>query len=190
MDERTRVALEGVRGGGRRRVGDRLELVDDVLVERRPPERMPAPVRGLEVRMDEAGRDRSPGDVEDGEDDPRGAARLERERGAGLELEQLLELEPARADAVARVDEVGDGGHPRLQAAGRERPVRLPDEHVRARVLLPEDLERGFYRSARRFGHEPASIGVTADGPATNFRARSPRRRRRRPGSAALSARP
>jgi hypothetical protein len=67
VDERTRVALEGVGGGGRRRVGDRLELVDDMLVERRPPERVPAPVRGLEVRMDQAGRDGSPGNVEDGD---------------------------------------------------------------------------------------------------------------------------
>ena len=91
--------------------------------------------------MDEAGRDRSPGNVEDGENDARGAARLEREWGAGLELEQLVELEPAGADASARVDEFGDGGHPRLQPPRRERPVRLSDEQVRARVLLPEDLE-------------------------------------------------
>jgi xanthine dehydrogenase accessory factor len=66
---------------------------------------MPTPVRGLEVRMDQAGCDGSPGNVEDGEDDPRGAARLERERGA-LPVEALGRVHgPAGLDLGGRAPE-------------------------------------------------------------------------------------
>ena len=125
---------------------ERVELVEDVLVERGAPEGMPAPVRGLEVGMDKPRGNRPSRDVEHRQDDPRRAAGLDIRRGIGCEVEQLVELEAPRADAVAGVDEIGDRRHPGLQPPRGKRSVGLADERVRARVLLPEDLERRFDR--------------------------------------------
>ena len=116
VDEGVRVPVERLGGGGGRRVRHRVQLRAHVLVERGPPERVPATVGRLEVGVDEPRGHRPACDVEHGEHDPGGSALLDAVRRLGRELDQLLELEPAGADAVPRIGDVDDGGHPHLQA--------------------------------------------------------------------------
>jgi hypothetical protein len=167
VDERVDVPRERVgrhRRGGMR---DRVELAPHLLVDRRSPERMPAAVRRLEVRMDEAGRDRPFREVDDRADDACRAPELEALWRVGREREELVELEPA-SPGLGRVAYVDDNRPADVQPVGRERSVPVADDRVRARVVLPEQLEGGggdVGGVVERLGHEPVSIGSRRDVP-------------------------
>ena len=136
VDECLRVAVERLGRRGGRGVGDRIQLRADVIVEGGAPQRMPAPVCRLEVRMHEAVGDRPAGDVEHRERDPRRPALLDPGRWIRFEREQLVQLEPARADAVPCVCDVRHGGHADVKAAGRER-CRPPCARTHTRSRRP-----------------------------------------------------
>ena len=70
VDERVGVTVERVGSSQRSRVCEGGELVADVLVERRAPERVPAPVGRLEMRVHEARRHRALCRAQHLEDDP------------------------------------------------------------------------------------------------------------------------
>ena len=115
--------------------------------------------------MPQTRRDRAPCSPDDLEDDQGAPAGHHTLRRVVDEVEQLVELDKPRGDAALGEAEVGDGGHPELQVARRERPVGAPDEREGARILLPQKLER---RSRVRggvggvLGHEPSRIGATS----------------------------
>jgi hypothetical protein len=169
VDERVGVAVEGLRADRRGRIGDRVELVAHHLVERRTPEGVPAAVAGLEVRVDQPLRQRPPGAV----DDRQGHLRCPAERASFLpEREELPERQPPRPVDGTELGEVTSGRDPEVETVAGQPSVRLPEDGKRARVVLPQELERR--RGARRRGedgleHEPVSIGATRDVGRANF---------------------
>ena len=197
VDERVDVSVEGVGARRRRRMDDRVELVAHMLVHRRAPQRVPSPVGRLEVRMDETGVDRAPGDVEHGKD---GTGRSAQGNVIGQwgtrKAKQLVELEPPDGNVAAEQRGRHDGRLPGVQAARCDYAAGIADEREGAGVVLPQQLEqtreavRGVGSGA---GHEPTSIGSIPDAGtdgASCGGASRPRRRRPRRGSPARSGRP
>ena len=163
VDERVGIPVERLRADRRRGVRDRVELVPHGLVERRPPERVPAAVARLEVRVDEPFGERPAGALEDGERHLGAAAE---QMTVGLDVEELGELQAPRGRSRADVREVGGDRSPEGEPVGGQTSVGVAQERERARVVLPEELEgrRGALRGGvGRFAHEPVSIGATAD---------------------------
>ena len=164
VDEGVDVAVERVRRRGRSRMCDRRRA-------RRGRGRRSS-------RPTARASDRRPPRDADGRALPRrsGARRRGRRRRRALppreavgrgrrESDQLVELEQPRGYAAPGEVEVGDGRQPEVEVACGERPVRVADERERARIVLPEQLERRRRRRGRVggvVGHEPSRIGARA----------------------------
>ena len=149
VDEAVGVAVEGIRGHRRGRGGDPVELIRHDLVERRAPERMPAAVARLEMGVDEALGDGAARAIEDREHDSRRVPEVER---AGVELEQVVQREPAAGDAVPGSCHVGDGRDAALERRRRQLSASVAQHRERGRVVLPQELEGGRGQRARLGG--------------------------------------
>jgi hypothetical protein len=144
VDERVCVPVERIGAHRGRRGRDALELVGHDLVERRAPERVPAAVARLEMRVDEPFGDSAARGLDHGEHGLRRVAELERAR---IQVEELGQRQPAPGNAVARPGDVGDRRQSAFERRRRQVAVGIAQHRERGRVLLPEELERG--RSVR-----------------------------------------
>ena len=117
VHHRVAVAVERIRGDRRKRRRDLGERGLHARVERRAPERVPVAVAVVEIRVDEALRERAVRELDDRED----------------ALGAAAELEVGRGGSSAERDELADVDAPRRNAAGerqvgrRRRPgIELP----------------------------------------------------------------
>ena len=168
VDERVAVAVEGVRAHLGEGSGDRVERLLDRLVDRRAPVGEPGAAAVLELRVEEALRDRAGGEVEHGERRPGRPAELELRRCVGPQADQLGEPHAPCARSLSQAREVGNGGDSEVQVAGGEGAVGTAREHGRAHILLPQDLERCALGERIGLdqlgcGHEPFRIRVAEE---------------------------
>ena len=147
VHRRVAVAVEGDRSDRRQRGRDLLQRVLHARVERRAPEGGPVAAAAVEAGVDEALRDGALGQLHDGEERPRGAARLQARRRSGRERDERARIEPAGGESVPDRRQLGDRGHAEVELAGGERAVGVPDEDEGGGVLLPHELERGGRRN-------------------------------------------
>ena len=127
VDGRVAIAVERIGGDRRQRCCDLGERCLHRRVERRAPERMPAAVAVLEIRMHEAFCERPVRELDDRECAARAPAELEVGRRVGREGDELRDTEPARLDSACE-RQIGGGGttdrRGRRQRASRPRRER------------------------------------------------------------------
>ena len=139
-----RIELVELARSCRRGADDRVELGLQALVQRRPPERVPARPAPRQLRVDEAIGDGAARKISESEHRTGGLA----ERQGGLELGQIGDAEAA-CDGV-RAGNVDLGARPDGQAVVGQDAVVGPHDRVRGAVL-PDELEGR---------HEPSRVGI------------------------------
>ena len=165
-----RVAVERAGAGRRHRRRDRAQRRLHVSVERRAPEGRPGAVLVDEARMDEPFAERPVRQGDDREGRPSALAEGEACRRSRGKTDQLGDLHAAHRELASEERDLGDRGSAHRQVRGGELALRSAREDVRARVLLPDQLQRrrrqdlgGDGRRVR--GHEPSNIGADRDAP-------------------------
>ena len=170
VHRRVAVAVEGDRRDSRQRGRDLLQRVLHARVERRAPEGGPVAAAAVEAGVDEALRDGALGQLHDGEEGPRGAARLQARRRSGCERDERARIEPARGESVpdagpARRSRACRGGARRRRVCRRNparRRVRWRPAATRARASGSPEARRERLSDLQT---RPFSLGADHDVP-------------------------
>ena len=157
-----------------------LELRRDALVQRRAPERIPAPTAELEVGVDEPFGHRAPGERQRREARPRPSRRAAARGGGARSSRSSARPDLARDRALSEVVEIAERRCAEREAR-RRRSSRPAPARTRVRRRLPARGSRGSGSAwaagasgGLGCGHEPSRIGTRRQRP-RNYRGGMPR---------------
>ena len=163
LDECVPITVERVDTCSRQSSSDRVQCLLHPFVDSGAPVGEPVASPVLQLRVEQPFRDRSCRQVDDSERRPRRTAQSELGRRISGETDQLPRDRRGAPRGVPEHGPIGDCRKPELESRRRQRSVGVADQHRRADILFPQDLERralGNDVGLDRFGcgHEPLRV--------------------------------